>query len=80
MTRSHVCHWREGSRTACPVLIDNLSIWEVDLLWGEISSINWKRMVEDGEMLEIPKVVPTAILRAPPAKNKRRPRPSMQTA
>jgi len=62
------------------VLIDNLSIWEVDLLWGEISSINWKRRVEDGEMLEIPKVVPTAILHAPPAKNKRRPRPSMQTA
>ena len=30
-----------GARTACPVLIDNLSEEEVDAIWGEISKINW---------------------------------------
>jgi hypothetical protein len=41
MTRSRACGWKVGARTACPVLIDNLSEDEVDAIWGEISKINW---------------------------------------
>jgi hypothetical protein len=41
MTRSSTCGWKVGARTACPVLIDNLSEEEVDAIWGEISKINW---------------------------------------
>jgi hypothetical protein len=41
MARSRACGWKAGARTACPVLIDNLSEDEVDAIWGEISRINW---------------------------------------
>jgi hypothetical protein len=41
MTRSRACGWKVGARTACPILIDNLSEDEVDAIWVEISKINW---------------------------------------
>lgn len=41
MARSRTCGWKVGSRTACPVLIDNLSEEEVDIIWAEVSRINW---------------------------------------
>jgi hypothetical protein len=48
MTKSRkMCRWKEGTRTACPVIIDNLSEEEVDFIWGEISKINWEHRFDD---------------------------------
>jgi len=51
MTKAKVCRWKEGARTACPILIDNLSQDEVDDIWGEISNINWAQRTEALETL-----------------------------
>jgi hypothetical protein len=39
-------------------------MWEVDLLWGAISSINWKRRAEEGDVLKSLEGAPAAIQRA----------------
>jgi hypothetical protein len=51
MTRSRTCGWKIGARTACPVLIDNLSEEEVDLIWIEVSRINWTLRVQGDPMV-----------------------------
>jgi|GEM_PF-4281701 len=52
MTQSRECGWKDRARTACPVLIDNLTSDEVDAIWGEISRINWSRRDEDEQMVK----------------------------
>jgi hypothetical protein len=52
MTKSRrMCRWKEGTRTACPVIIDNLSEEEVDFIWGEISQINWEHRFDDWQIM-----------------------------
>jgi hypothetical protein len=51
MARSGTCGWKIGARTACPVLIDNLSEEEVDFIWAEISRINWTLRAEGEPMV-----------------------------
>jgi len=56
MSRSISCGWKVGARTACPVLIDNLSENELDFIWGEISRINWNLRTEVEPM--VPSQIP----------------------
>jgi len=51
MARSRTCGWKIGARTACPVLIDNLSEEEVDFIWAEVSRINWSLRMQGDPMV-----------------------------
>jgi hypothetical protein len=51
-TKARVCGWKIGIRTACPVLIDNLSEEAVDVLWGDISHINWSMRMEGNQVVK----------------------------
>jgi hypothetical protein len=42
LRRAKFCGWKIGIRTACPVLVDNLSSEGLDHIWSEISRINWE--------------------------------------
>lgn len=51
-TKARVCGWKIGIRTACPVLIDNLSEAAVDVLWADISHINWSVRMEGNQVVK----------------------------
>lgn len=72
MTRSRTCGWKIGARTACPVLIDNLTEEEVDLIWAEVSRINWTLRAQ-GDLMVAPQI-PSKLL----SNSKRRSQSSAQ--
>ena len=39
--RARFCSWKIGTRTACPVLVDNLPADKLDYIWSDISRINY---------------------------------------
>ncbi|MFB3763972.1 MAG: hypothetical protein ACE14P_01850 [Methanotrichaceae archaeon] len=41
LRRARFCSWKIGTRTACPVLVDNLPSDKLDRIWSEISRINF---------------------------------------